>query len=184
MEEHAERVAHGLPVSRHAVPEETLPPAVAYVLTSMMRSVVEHDRGTGHAVGVLRRPVAGKTGTTSDGRDAWFSAFTPDLVATVWVGLDDHASMGQSMTGGRAALPIWLGLMREVLAKRPRLDFPMPPGVEVVAIDPQSGLRAAEGAPGRQEFFVEGTAPTEVAVRPGMADKNLLFLEDGGGKRP
>ncbi len=168
----------------HAVPEETIPPPVAYVLTSMLRSVIEYERGTAHSVSDLKRPVAGKTGTTSDGRDAWFSAFTPDLVATVWVGFDDHSSMGQTMTGGRAALPIWTGLMRQILEERPRLDFPMPPGVEVVAIDPQSGLRAPDGAPSRQEFFVEGTAPTEYAPKPGEADKKLLFLEDGGKAWP
>jgi penicillin-binding protein 1A len=168
----------------HAVPEETIPPPVAYVLTSMMRSVIEYERGTAYSVSELKRPIAGKTGTTSDGRDAWFSAFTPDLVATVWVGFDDHSSMGQTMTGGRAALPIWMGLMRQALEQRPRLDFPMPPGVEVVAIDPESGLRAAEGAPSRQEFFVEGTAPKEFATKPGEADKNMLFLEDGGKGKP
>jgi penicillin-binding protein 1A len=168
----------------HAVPEETIPPAVAYVLTSMMRSVIDYEHGTGYQASELKRPLAGKTGTTSDGRDAWFSAFTPDLVATVWVGFDDHSSMGQSMTGGRAALPIWLGFMRQALEKRPRIDFPMPPGVDVVAIDPQSGLRAADGAPSRQEFFVEGTAPKEFAARPGEADKSLLFLDDGGRSKP
>jgi penicillin-binding protein 1A len=150
----------------------------------MMRSVIDWEHGTGYQASELKRPIAGKTGTTSDGRDAWFSAFTPDLVATVWTGFDDHASMGQSMTGGRAALPIWLQFMRAALERRPRLEFPKPPGVEEVAIDPESGLRAAEGAPGRTEFFVEGTAPTEVAAKPGEADKNLLFLEDGGRKRP
>ncbi|MBI5545017.1 MAG: PBP1A family penicillin-binding protein [Deltaproteobacteria bacterium] len=168
----------------HAVPEETIPPAVAYVLTSMLRSVIEYDDGTGHAASQLKRPIAGKTGTASDGRDAWFAAYTPDLVAAVWTGFDDHSSMGQSMTGGRAALPIWMGFMREALEKRPRIDFPMPPGVEVVAIDPKTGLRAPDGAPGRQEFFVEGTVPKDFAPKPGEADKNLLFLEDGGGKRP
>lgn len=168
----------------HAVPEETIPPPVAYVLTSMMRSVIEYDVGTAHSLSDLKRPIAGKTGTTSDGRDAWFSAFTPDLVCTVWVGFDDHASMGQTMTGGRAALPIWKGLMQQVLENRPRLDFPMPPGVEVVAIDPESGLRAPDGAPSRQEFFVEGTAPKEFAPRPGEADGKMLFLEDGGKGRP
>lgn len=164
-----------------AAPEETLPPAVAYVTTSLMRSVVE--MGTGVQAGELRRPVAGKTGTTSDSRDAWFSAFTPDLVATAWVGFDDHGSLGSSLTGGLAALPIWLEFMKGATEGRPRLEFPEPPGVEVVRIDPRSGLRAAEGAPGRQEVFVEGTSPTEVAVRPGEADPNMLFLEDGGGRR-
>jgi penicillin-binding protein 1A len=168
----------------HAVPEETIPPAVAFVLGSMMRSVIEYEHGTGYQASELKRPLAGKTGTTSDGRDAWFSAFTPDLVTTVWVGFDDHSSMGGNMTGGRAALPIWLKFMEPALQKRPRLDFTRPPGVEEVAIDPASGLRAPEGAPGRSEVFVEGTAPKEFAPKPGEVDKKMLFLEDGGGKKP
>ncbi len=168
----------------HAVPEETLPPAVAFVVTSMMRSVIEYDYGTGHSVAELKRPMAGKTGTASDGRDAWFAAFTPDLSVAVWTGFDDHSSMGQNMTGGRAALPIWKQFMRGALESRPRRDFPMPPGVEVVAIDPASGLRSPEGAPGREEYFVEGTAPKDFAQAPGQADPRDLFLLDGGDQRP
>jgi penicillin-binding protein 1A len=168
----------------HAVPEETIPPAVAYVLTSMMRSVIDYEHGTGYQASELKRPLAGKTGTTSDGRDAWFSAFTPDMVTTVWVGFDDNSPMGGSMTGARAALPVWLRFMREALEKRPRKDFPRPPGVEAVQIDRESGLRAPEGAPGHEEFFVEGTAPKDFATRPGEADPTKLFLEDTGTKRP
>ncbi len=167
--------------SHVAAPEETLSPAVAYVTTSLMRSVVE--MGTGVQASELRRPVAGKTGTTSEARDAWFSAFTPDLVATAWVGFDDHSSLGATLTGGAAALPIWLEFMKGATEGRPRLEFTEPPGVESVRIDPQSGLRAAEGAPGREEVFVEGTSPKEVAARPGEADPGMLFLEDGGGRR-
>jgi penicillin-binding protein 1A len=164
-----------------AAPEETIPPAVAYVTTSLMRSVVE--MGTGVQASELHRPVAGKTGTTSESRDAWFSAFTPDLVATAWVGFDDHASLGTTLTGGLAALPIWLAFMKGATEGRPLRDFSAPPGVETVRIDPRSGLRAGEGAPGREEVFVEGTAPKEIAAGPGEADPGMLFLEDGGRRR-
>jgi penicillin-binding protein 1A len=166
----------------HAVPEETLPPAVACITTSLMRSVVES--GTGMQASELKRPVAGKTGTASGNRDAWFSGFTPDLVATSWVGFDDHSPLGHAETGGRAALPVWLGFMKVALADRPPSEFVTPDGVEQVTIDPRSGLRVAEGTPGRLELFVQGTAPTELARRPGEANPGMLFLEDQGRKSP
>jgi penicillin-binding protein 1A len=151
-------------------------------MTSLMQSVVE--MGTGIGASELRRPVAGKTGTTSDNRDTWFSAFTPDLVATVWVGFDDHSRLGARDTGGGVSLPIWLQYMRQAMESRPRLEFAAPPGVESVRIDPQSGLRAADGGVGRLEVFVEGTAPKDFAPRPGEASPGMLFLEDGGKGRP
>jgi penicillin-binding protein 1A len=163
---------------QHAVHEETIPPAVAYITVSLMQSVIEV--GTGVRANELRRPVAGKTGTASENRDAWFSGFTPDLVATAWVGYDDHGKLGRSETGGRAALPIWLEFMKDALEGRPAVDFPRPAEVETVRIDPASGLRAPDESSGRLEFFVEGTAPTDVAVAAGEADPRKLFLEDGG----
>jgi penicillin-binding protein 1A len=162
---------------QHAVPEETIPPAIAYITTSLMRSVVE--TGTGMRASELNRPIAGKTGTASGNRDAWFSGFSPALVATAWVGYDDHSPLGHSETGGRAALPIWLDLMKAALQDQPLTDFVVPAGVEEVLIDPETGLRAAEGAPGRTEVFVEGTAPEDYAQPPGQVDPRELFLEDG-----
>ncbi|MFN7135858.1 MAG: penicillin-binding transpeptidase domain-containing protein, partial [Myxococcales bacterium] len=161
-----------------AVPEETIPPAVAYITTSLMQSVVE--MGTATRARELNREVAGKTGTASGHRDAWFAGYTPNLVATSWVGFDNHAPLGSAETGGHAALPIWLGFMRQALKDAPRASFAAPPGVELVRIDPQTGKRAPEGGTGRLEVFVEGTAPQEVAVRAGEASPELLFLEDGG----
>lgn len=162
-----------------AIPEEAIPPAVAYITTSLMQSVVE--MGTARRARELNREVAGKTGTASGHRDAWFSGFTPSLVATAWVGFDDHSPIGRAETGGGASLPIWLDFMRVALEDAPRASFEMPEGVEAVRIDPGTGRRSAEGAPGRLELFVEGTAPEEIAVRPGEASPELLFLEDGGG---
>ncbi len=160
-------------------PEETIPPTVAFITTSLMQSVVE--MGTATRARELGREVAGKTGTASGHRDAWFAGYTPSLVATSWVGFDDHSPIGRSETGGGASLPIWLGFMREALKDAPRETFTAPPGIEQVRIDPSTGHRSAEGAPGRLELFVEGTAPQEIAVRPGEANPGLLFLEDGGG---
>jgi penicillin-binding protein 1A len=112
---------HGTTLEDHqAAPEETIPPPVAYLATSLMRSVVEE--GTAVAVRELGRPAAGKTGTANEYRDAWFSGYTPDLVTTAWVGFDDHSSLGSGETGGKAALPIWLGFMRALLdGQRARL---------------------------------------------------------------
>jgi penicillin-binding protein 1A len=164
-----------------AAPEETIPPPVAYVATSLMRSVVEE--GTAVAVRDLGRPAAGKTGTANEYRDAWFSGYTPDLVATAWVGFDDHSSLGTGETGGRAALPIWLGFMRAALDGRPARDFELPPGVQTVRVDPSSGLLAGAHVPGRAESFLEGTAPTAEAPKPGEATPDRFLMEEPGRDR-
>jgi penicillin-binding protein 1A len=164
-----------------AAPEETIPPPVAYVATSLMRSVVEE--GTAVAVRELGRPAAGKTGTANEYRDAWFSGYTPDLVATSWVGFDDHSSLGTGETGGKAALPIWLGFMRAALDGKPARDFDLPPGVQTVRVDPSSGLLAGAHVPGRAESFLEGTAPTAEAPKPGEATPDRFLLEEPGRDR-
>lgn len=160
-------------------------PAIAYVLTELLQAVVED--GTGRAARVLGRPTAAKTGTTSDGRDAWMVGYTPDLVAVSWVGFDDQRPLGPGETGGRTALPGWLGLMQAGHEGLPPRDFPVPPGVERVAIDRETGLLAAEGAGPEasvEAAFVAGTAPTERAVLPGRSTSDLeldLFLGGSGG---
>ena len=173
---------HGTVLEEHqAAPEETIPPAVAYLATSLMRSVVEE--GTAAAVRELARPAAGKTGTANEYRDAWFSGYTPDLVATAWVGFDDHSSLGTGETGGRAALPIWLGFMRAALESRPARDFDIPPGVLSVRVDPSTGLLAGSHVPGRAENFLEGTAPTAEAPPPGQASPDRFLMEEPGRGR-
>ena len=157
--------------------EETLPPAVAYLTTSLMRSVVEEGSAT--AVKSLNRPAAGKTGTTNESKDTWFSGFTMDWVASAWVGFDDNSPLGGSETGGRAALPIWLDFMRAAHQGLPVRDFEMPPGVVQVRIDPATGLLAGSSMPGRLESFLEGTQPTAEAPPMGQVDTSTFFLEDG-----
>jgi penicillin-binding protein 1A len=157
--------------------EETLPPAVAYLTTSLMRSVVEE--GTAKAVTELNRPAAGKTGTASENRDAWFSGFTADWVASAWVGFDDHSPLGSSETGGRAPLPIWLDFMRAAHQNLPAREFEVPPGVVQVRIDPVTGLLAGNSVPGRLESFLEGTQPTAEAPPPGHVSPNDFFLQEG-----
>jgi penicillin-binding protein 1A len=156
--------------------EETIPPPVAYLVTSLMKSVVEE--GTAVGVKELNRPTAAKTGTASEFRDAWFSGFTKDFVATAWVGFDNHDSLGAGETGARAALPLWLQFMKGAEEGLPVLDFDVPPGVVFAQIDPATGLLAGPSRPGRSEPFLDGTAPTAEAPAPGLISPEQLLLED------
>jgi penicillin-binding protein 1A len=163
----------------HAALEPAVSPAVAFLATSLMRSVVEE--GTATAVQELERPAAGKTGTASEYRDAWFSGYTTNLVTTAWVGFDDHEPIGPGETGGRAALPLWLGFMKVASQGLPVSDFTPPSeGVEQVRIDPQTGLLAGRAVPGRNEYFLTGTAPTEETR---AIDPNDFLLHDQKGAR-
>lgn len=175
------RDARGTVLEEHAPAfEETLPPAVAYLTTTLMRSVVEE--GTATAVRELNRPAAGKTGTTNESKDTWFSGYTMDWVASAWVGFDDNTPLGSTETGGRAALPIWLDFMRVAHQGLPVRDFEVPPGIVQVRIDPATGLLAGNSMPGRLEPFLEGTAPTAEAPPVGQVDTSTFFLEDGKRK--
>ena len=152
-------------------------PEVAFVLTSMMRDVVEY--GTGAAARALGRPVAAKTGTAQEHRDAWFVGFTPDLVAGVWVGFDSHEPLGGHATGAGAALPAWLGFMQAAVGGKPAVDFQPPPNVEFARIDPKTGLLTREAAAGGDAPFVPfvaGTAPVRSSSEPGRAPQN--FFQD------
>jgi penicillin-binding protein 1A len=178
--------AKGTVLEEHqAAFSEAIPPAVAFMATSLMRSVVE--QGTAMAVRELNRPAAGKTGTASEYRDAWFTGYTTDLVASAWVGFDDHSPLSKyhragqpSETGGVAALPIWLAFMKQAEDGLAVKDFPVPPGVDMVRIDPQTGLLAGSSVPGRMEPFLTGTAPTLEAPPPGQVTQDQYYLQDQG----
>jgi len=144
--------------------ERVMEPATAYLVTSMMQTVVQH--GTGRKAAELQRPVAGKTGTTNDTHDAWFIGFTPDLLAGVWVGFDSERSLGKQETGGHAAAPIWTAFMKRAIADRPVVDFPVPEGVTFAQVDRATGLRAAAGRESELEVFVKGSEPKEQAAAP------------------
>ena len=139
-------------------------PEVAYLMTSMMQSVIQH--GTARALRVFGRPAAGKTGTTNDYDDAWFMGYTPELVAGVWVGRDDHDPLGEGETGGKVAAPIWLEFMKEAMKDRPITDFPIPPGVRFVRLYGKgNNALAAESFANDSalfEVFVDGSQPTSV----------------------
>lgn len=129
----------------------------AYLMTSMLQSVIKE--GTGWRAKALGRPCAGKTGTTDDYTDAWFIGYTPRLITGVWVGFDEPRSLGEHETGSRAACPIWVDFMKEVLKDKPVEDFPVPEGIVFVRIDPKTGLLARPGEPGLFECFRSGTEP-------------------------
>jgi penicillin-binding protein 1A len=137
---------------------QRLSPETAFIVTDMMRGVIEI--GTGKKAQALGRPAAGKTGTSTNYRDAWFFGFTPDLLCGVWVGRDDFKPVGHDATGGQVALPIWLDFMREALKGRPILDFPSPAGIILARANPETGLPAPPVDPkSRLIPFKRGTLP-------------------------
>ena len=139
-------------------PEQVLDPRVAYVTTHLMTEVVKY--GTGVEARELGRPAAGKTGTTNDYLDAWFTGFTPDVVTVAWVGHDTQTPLGSGETGARAALPIWLSFMKEAVKQYPDSEFPAPTGIVFASIDPNTGRRLeANASRGIREAFIEGTEP-------------------------
>ena len=145
-------------------PDQLISPEEAYLAVSLLRAVVEDPKGTGHRLRVLRRPVAGKTGTTNDQADAWFMGFSPDIVTGVWVGHDESRFLGHGETGSRAAAPIWVDYMRVALEGRPARDFAVPELIEFARIDRKTGLLAG-GSSASTVFqpFLQGTVPTEMA---------------------
>jgi penicillin-binding protein 1B len=143
---------------------EVLTPEVAFIMTSMMKDVV--NRGTAARLRArgFRANVAGKTGTS---RDGWFAGYTPSLVCVVWVGFDDGSQLG--LTGADSALPIWADFMTAALNEHPEWagDWQMPAGIETAEIDPTTGQLAAPDSPNKRlEYFIRGTAPTVQSQAP------------------
>jgi len=162
-------------------PKEAIDPTTAYLVTSLLKSVVLE--GTGRGAQVLGKPIAGKTGTTNNYVDAWFMGFTPSIVTGVWVGYDNpKASLGDRETGARAALPIWVQVMAKALADKPAEDFTPSDDIVSVKIDPESGLLARDGQPDAiTDVFRKGTEPTQyVSATEHTADKFYLFDQGGG----
>ena len=126
-----------------------------------MRSVVEE--GTARRVKALGHPVAGKTGTTNEARNAWFIGYTPELVVGVWVGFDDNAPLGRTETAGRAAVPIWLYFMQNALEGADVQEFIAPNDISFAFVEPTSGKLVAPGhSDGRLEPFLVGKEPKEM----------------------
>jgi penicillin-binding protein 1A len=139
-------------------PQAVMRPETAFVLTNVMKGVIE--RGTATRARALKRPLAGKTGTTSEATDVWFIGFTPNLVAGVWVGYDIKRSLGPAETGSRMALPLWIAFMQRVLPDLPVEDFPVPDNVIAVPVDHETGEPVPPTEKGAiLEYFIKGTEP-------------------------
>jgi membrane carboxypeptidase/penicillin-binding protein len=144
-----------------AVPKTVARRDTTYLVTNMMRSVLNEGTGAGARAAGFTLDAAGKSGTTNDLRDAWFVGFTPELLTVVWVGLDDNMPLG--LSGTQAALPIWTSFMMRALAGRPNLAFDTPDGLVFADIDRDTGKLATPGCPRTfNEAFIAGTEPTEL----------------------
>jgi penicillin-binding protein 1B len=134
-----------------------------FLVTNMMRSVMNEGTGAGARARGFALDAAGKSGTTNDLRDAWFVGFTPELLTVVWVGMDDNGPLG--LSGTQAALPIWTNFMSRALAGHPDAEFPVPDGITFAEIDRDTGKMATPGCPRVfREAFLYGTEPYEVCL--------------------
>ena len=130
----------------------------AAIITDMLRSVIQN--GTAKKAKVIQRPIAGKTGTTDEFKDALFIGFSPSITTGVWVGQDTFATIGKGETGARAALPIWIEFMQKALLNRPVQYFDIPDDVVKVSIDPSTGLLTKDDSPNAvKALFKKGTEP-------------------------
>jgi penicillin-binding protein 1A len=153
---------------------QVISPQTAFLVTSILEDVVKY--GTGWRAKALKRPVAGKTGTTNEYKDAWFIGYTPELVAGVWVGFDDMRKLGKKETGSRAAAPIWVSFMKDALAaispfgreeteKADIKAFHVPDKIVTTVIDPLTGLLATDDTDRMVEVFKEGSVPVEYSTK-------------------
>ncbi|MDZ7833867.1 MAG: PBP1A family penicillin-binding protein [Desulfobacterales bacterium] len=154
--------------------ERVISPATAYIMTHLLQKVVEE--GTGWRVRALQRPAAGKTGTTNDLNDAWFMGYTPRCVTGVWVGFDQGRPLGKNETGSRAASPIWLDFMQQILSGKPQRVFHAPDNVVFTKIDAETGLLPI---PASDEViwgcFKKGTIPKRHTRSPDQITHEEFF---------
>jgi penicillin-binding protein 1A len=154
---------------------QIIDPHTAYQMVSMMEGVVQRGTATVISKMLPNVPIAGKTGTTNDEKDAWFIGFTPDLVVGVFVGYDTPRHLGKGMTGGHVAAPIFGNFMKMALADKRAVPFRIPPGVKLVRVSLRTGLRAQAGEP---DGVLEAFKPYE---EPDDAYSVIGFTNDSGG---
>jgi penicillin-binding protein 1A len=143
--------------------EEVIAPATAFIMTHLMRNVIEEGTAIGVRLRGFSRPAAGKTGTTDDFSDAWFVGFTPDIVCGVWVGFDTRKRIVRGATGANFAVPLWTKFMDEATRGKPVKEFKIPKGVVSRTICNVTHKLANEYCPHtRREFYIAGTEPTEI----------------------
>jgi penicillin-binding protein 1A len=147
---------------------QVIDPMSAFQMTSIMEGVVQS--GTAQRLKVLKRPIAGKTGTTNDYKDAWFVGFTPDLAVGVYIGYDQPVSMGHGETGGSLAAPVVRDFLREALKDVPPVPFRAPSGIKLVRVNHKSGLPSGAGD---RSAIVE-------AFKPGQEPAGSVEVMEGG----
>jgi penicillin-binding protein 1A len=154
-------------IDQDQVAPRVISEANAWIMTDLMREVIRS--GTGQRARALGRgDIAGKTGTTNDNRDTWFSGFNADLVATAWVGFDQQRPLGPDEEGSHTALPMWIYFMREALAGRPGHRLPMPDGVVTARISPETGELASGNDPAAIfEYFLAEHLPAGIEGETG-----------------
>jgi penicillin-binding protein 1A len=153
-----------------------------YIMTQALRGVIQH--GTGRAALVLKRSdLAGKTGTTNDQRDAWFAGFNSNVACIAWVGYDDLGSLYEY--GSKAALPIWIDYMRDVLANQPESTMPMPKNIALARIDPKTGLLAAADQKNAVfEYFRRRYIPNKYADSDTENKKSNPYIAESSNDKP
>ncbi len=160
-------------------PEQLISPTTSYLITSLLQAATSEPGGTGLRAAALGRPVAGKTGTTSGYYDTWFIGYTPQIATGVWVGFDQEKTLGTGEAGGRTALPIWLDFMKFTHAGEPVQSFPVPPGIVLANIDPQTGnLASASSEKVVQQAFLQGTEPKTSNDSTGAKEETDFYKED------
>jgi membrane carboxypeptidase/penicillin-binding protein len=147
-----------------------LTPAEAYLMTSLLEGVIQSGTATAARGLGVTGAVAGKTGTTNDGRDAWFVGYTPRLLTVVWIGFDGGDAHG--LSGAEAALPVWADFMRQAIETAPPAAFDVPSGITFAQIDVSNGLIANRFCPVvARETFLVGTEPAACGEHGGLTDQ-------------
>lgn len=159
---------------------QLITPQTAYIMTNIMEDVIYGSRGTAARARVLKRPAAGKTGTTDAYYDAWFMGFTKQIATGVWVGFDQERSLGRGETGSSAALPIWIDYMLAAHKDLPKLEFDVPPGIVFANIDLiTGGLASSSSERSAKQAFREGFEPSPYSEKAAeKVDEKDLFMED------
>ena len=160
------------PDSIQVISEQT-----AYIMTDLLKAVI--NEGTGSRIKALKRPAAGKTGTTNNLMDTWFIGYTPEFITGVWAGYDQGVSLGEGETGSRTASPIWLKFMSVILKDLPIEDFEIPQGIVFATIDGMTGLLAAPHSEKKYlQAFREGEEPTRQPPAPKQGNPGEFLMFD------
>lgn len=158
-------------------PDQLISPQTAYLITSLLKAVVEDREGTGGRAKALGREVAGKTGSSNGYYDGWFLGFTQQIATGVWVGFSHEKSLGKGEVGGRAALPIWVDYMKAAHENLPPMTLPVPEGIVFANIDGDTGLLASTSSKSViRQAFREGTEPSQARAK--KEEENDFYKQD------